>query len=319
MRSDTSFSPARRIRRAAAQRSRRRPVLAVGAVALALLATAGMAGAAPASQASESAPHFALASLTTPLPAVVTTAPPSDVAIEAQETLEAAEASLASAAAVTADIQASGLDVGDPDPTVDTASLTSAVERLQDAEDLPEPLVPDFTEDVVAAIAAVEERASLLRGALEGAQQRKAADEAAEKARLEAEAAAAAAAAEAESTQAKAPSTSIPTAPAAASASAAEAQAIARGMLASRGWGEDQFSCLVSLWHKESGWNAQAMNRSSGAYGIPQALPGSKMASAGADWQTNAATQISWGFGYIAGRYGTPCSAWSHSQSVGWY
>ena len=90
-------------------------------------------------------------------------------------------------------------------------------------------------------------------------------------------------------------------------------------MLGGYGWGDDQFGCLVSLWNRESGWNSQAYNSSSGAFGIPQALPGSKMASAGADWQTNAATQISWGLGYIAGRYGNPCGAWSHSESVGWY
>lgn len=94
---------------------------------------------------------------------------------------------------------------------------------------------------------------------------------------------------------------------------------IAAGMLGSYGWGQDQFSCLNSLWNKESGWNTYAQNPSSGAYGIPQALPGSKMASAGSDWQTNPATQIRWGLGYIQGRYGSPCGAWSHSQSVGWY
>jgi resuscitation-promoting factor RpfB len=97
------------------------------------------------------------------------------------------------------------------------------------------------------------------------------------------------------------------------------AQQIAHDMVLARGWGEDQFSCLVSLWNKESGWNVHASNGSSGAYGIPQALPGSKMASAGPDWQNNAATQISWGLGYISGRYGTPCGAWGHSQSTGWY
>jgi uncharacterized protein YabE (DUF348 family) len=99
---------------------------------------------------------------------------------------------------------------------------------------------------------------------------------------------------------------------------AGDAQQIASGMVAARGWGSDQFSCLVSLWSKESGWRTDAAN-SSGAYGIPQALPGSKMASAGADWQTSAATQISWGLGYIAGVYGTPCAAWAHSQSYNWY
>lgn len=106
---------------------------------------------------------------------------------------------------------------------------------------------------------------------------------------------------------------------AAAGTDAASAQAVARSMLSSYGWGDDQFSCLVSLWQKESNWNYLAQNASSGAYGIPQALPGSKMASAGADWQTNPATQISWGLGYISGRYGSPCGAWAHSQSVGWY
>jgi hypothetical protein len=94
---------------------------------------------------------------------------------------------------------------------------------------------------------------------------------------------------------------------------------IAKSMLRDYGWGLDQFSCLEPLWQKESGWNHTAANPSSSAYGIPQALPGSKMASAGSDWQTNPATQIKWGLGYINDRYGSPCGAWSHSQSVGWY
>lgn len=85
------------------------------------------------------------------------------------------------------------------------------------------------------------------------------------------------------------------------------------------GWGADQMVCLESLWTKESNWDYQAQNPSSGAYGIPQSLPGSKMASAGADWASNPATQIDWGLGYIADVYGSPCGAWSHSQSVGWY
>lgn len=93
---------------------------------------------------------------------------------------------------------------------------------------------------------------------------------------------------------------------------------IAQELLASRGW-SGQWSCLNSLWERESGWNPQAQNPSSGAYGIPQSLPGSKMASAGSDWQTNPATQITWGLNYIAGRYGGPCGAWSHSQATGWY
>jgi hypothetical protein len=96
-------------------------------------------------------------------------------------------------------------------------------------------------------------------------------------------------------------------------------KATAKAMLGQFGFGADQWGCLEQLWQKESGWNERAMNRYSGAYGIPQSLPGSKMASAGSDWQTNAATQIKWGLGYIKGRYGTPCGAWGHSQRVGWY
>lgn len=110
-----------------------------------------------------------------------------------------------------------------------------------------------------------------------------------------------------------------PVAPAAGVPDPGTAQAIAQSMLAARGLGADQYNCLVSLWNRESGWNVYAMNKSSGAYGIPQALPGNKMASAGADWATNPATQISWGLSYIDGRYGTPCDAWAYSESVGWY
>ncbi|MET0812416.1 MAG: lytic transglycosylase domain-containing protein [Microbacterium sp.] len=97
------------------------------------------------------------------------------------------------------------------------------------------------------------------------------------------------------------------------------AQAMAYEVVLARGWGDDQFGCLVALWNKESGWRVNAHNKSSGAYGIPQALPGSKMASIGADWETNPATQIIWGLNYISGRYGTPCGAWDKSQRSGWY
>jgi hypothetical protein len=96
------------------------------------------------------------------------------------------------------------------------------------------------------------------------------------------------------------------------------AQATALAILTSEGMGNDQYSCLVSLWNRESHWRVDAENPD-GAYGIPQALPGSKMASAGPDWQTNATTQIMWGLGYIKARYGTPCGAWAHSQATGWY
>lgn len=97
------------------------------------------------------------------------------------------------------------------------------------------------------------------------------------------------------------------------------AQAIAYEMVQARGWGDDQFACLQALWNKESGWRVNAYNASSGAYGIPQALPGSKMGSVAPDWETNPATQITWGLNYIAGRYSDPCGAWGSSQSRGWY
>ncbi|MGR0221695.1 aggregation-promoting factor C-terminal-like domain-containing protein [Agromyces sp. ZXT2-6] len=94
----------------------------------------------------------------------------------------------------------------------------------------------------------------------------------------------------------------------------------AREIMASQyGWGADQFQCLDSLWTKESGWNYQAVNPTSGAYGIVQAWPADKLATAGADWRTNAATQIKWGLQYISASYGTPCAAWGHSQAVNWY
>lgn len=111
----------------------------------------------------------------------------------------------------------------------------------------------------------------------------------------------------------------IHTAPAVGIPDPGSAQAIAYDMLIARGWGQQEYECLVALWTRESNWNVYAHNPSSGAYGIPQALPGTKMASAGSDWQTNPATQITWGLGYIAARYGTPCGAWEHSERKGWY
>jgi len=97
------------------------------------------------------------------------------------------------------------------------------------------------------------------------------------------------------------------------------AQAYAQERLLAMGFGSGEYACLYSLWMKESRWNYRAQNPSSGAYGIPQALPGSKMASAGADWRTNAKTQVRWGLSYIKGRYGSPCAAWNHSKAKGWY
>ena len=97
------------------------------------------------------------------------------------------------------------------------------------------------------------------------------------------------------------------------------AQSIAYNMMSSFGFDpKTQFSCLDNIWSRESGWNYLAVN-ASGAYGIPQALPGSKMASAGADWATDPTTQIKWGLGYIQSTYGTPCDAWAFWEGHGYY
>ena len=97
------------------------------------------------------------------------------------------------------------------------------------------------------------------------------------------------------------------------------AQSTAYNLLASFGFSpQTYFGCLVDIWNRESGWRYDAEN-ASGAYGIPQALPGSKMSSAGADWQNNPATQIKWGLGYIKAIYGNPCSAWAFEEANGYY
>ncbi len=97
------------------------------------------------------------------------------------------------------------------------------------------------------------------------------------------------------------------------------AQSTAYSIMASFGFSpQTYFGCLLDLWNRESGWVYDAEN-ASGAYGIPQALPGDKMASAGADWQTDPATQIRWGLGYIKAVYGNPCSAWAFEEANGYY
>jgi hypothetical protein len=99
-----------------------------------------------------------------------------------------------------------------------------------------------------------------------------------------------------------------------------QSKAYARAyILNTYGWGDDQWAALDQLWIRESGWNHLAVNPSSGATGIPQALPGDKMATAGADWRTNPQTQIRWGASYIKGRYGDPLGAWAHFTAKNWY
>jgi hypothetical protein len=96
-------------------------------------------------------------------------------------------------------------------------------------------------------------------------------------------------------------------------------QLIACDLLPSFGFSTGEMPSLVAMWSRESGWSASAYNAGSGAFGIPQALPGSRMASAGSDWRTNPATQIRWGLGYIRSRYGSPSGAWAFWRAHGWY
>lgn len=98
-----------------------------------------------------------------------------------------------------------------------------------------------------------------------------------------------------------------------------EAKSYAKSLMEQYGWDENEFTALDKLWQKESGWRWNAENPASKAYGIPQALPGSKMASADGDWKTNAHTQIKWGLDYIKHRYKSPLAAWKHSQDTNWY
>ena len=98
-----------------------------------------------------------------------------------------------------------------------------------------------------------------------------------------------------------------------------EYQKYALSLFPDFGWDETQLEPLINLWNRESKWNPRAHNKSSGAHGIPQALPGSKMASEGSDYYTNPEPQIRWGLKYIARTYGSPATAWSHFQSSGWY
>jgi hypothetical protein len=167
-----------------------------------------------------------------------------------------------------------------------------------------------------AAAVAAERAAAARAAAARAAAERAAAQRAAQRAAAQRAAAQQAAAQQAAAQQAAAQQAA--TEAAVRQAFSGTAQQIAVQMLARYGWA-GQFSCLDSLWVRESGWNVYADNPSSGAYGIPQALPGSKMASAGADWQSDAATQISWGLGYIQAAYGSPCGAWDHEEAAGWY
>lgn len=222
----------------------------------------------------------------------------------------------------TADVAKLGLDLGEVATTVDTSSLRTRISNASVSTANGDPLSDKQTATLSDATETVRAQTLTLRKAVVQAQATAAAakikaDEdakAAEAARVAAEQAAAAAVAQAEADAAAA-------AEALAKVNTVDgAKETARTMAKAKyGWGDDQFGCLDSLWTKESGWNYQAENASSGAFGIPQSLPGSKMATIADDWADNAATQIEWGLKYISGSYGTPCAAWGHSQATDWY
>lgn len=283
-------------------------------LALGMVATTGLAVAAPLSMPDASASAFS-APAATAAPTAMSVATLGStpnlkaVAQTADEATADAQSALAGASAVQADISSTGLPLSVGDTSIDTAALSDAVERLSASDLLPTVLLPALSQNAEVETQRVNDRVATLRGSLNEAVAAKAAADAAAEAQRQAEAAAAAEAQRQADAAAMLARVNTPDG----------ARDYAAQLSAQKyGWGSDQFSCLSSLWQKESGWNYQAYN-SSGATGIPQSLPGSKMASFGDDWQTNAATQIAWGLDYISRGYGTPCSAWGHSQSVNWY
>lgn len=197
--------------------------------------------------------------------------------------------------------------IADTKGKVDASDLTEVTTSLASFETLPLGKVVSLTARTKAETASVTAAAAK-------------ADRVAAAAKAAADKAARAAAAKAAAAKAAAQGAGSVVAPSGGNSPDA-ARATAKAMASSKyGWGSGEFSCLDQLWMKESGWNYAAVNASSGATGIPQALPGSKMGTAGSDWATNATTQIAWGLEYIkSSRYGSPCAAWSFSQANNWY
>lgn len=210
----------------------------------------------------------------------------------AAEAVTSGRAALTDAAAAVSAAQGSGLDLGDVSTAVGTSGLIETLADLDDVDSLTALEAPIVRVKASAEIASVTTQTAALR-------ERQAAAAAAKEAAAAAEAAAVALA-----------NSNTP------DGARATASAIAADQY---GWGSGEFECLNSLWEKESGWNYEAYNEDGGATGIPQSLPGDKMATFGADWATNATTQIRWGLDYIQRAYGSPCAAWGHSQSVNWY
>lgn len=246
-------------------------------------------------------------------PAALGAYPTEDALEQAAEAVEDGKIALVNAEALNNVVATADISLGTVTTAVDFVELRSDVRLLEGADDLSSQRLAELTDDVTAGTAAVGGRTDALQNALTTARVNKAAEEARLKAEAERIAAEKAAKKAAEDARRAAEALAAGNTP-------DGAKATARAMAAERyGWGEGEFSCLVSLWTKESGWNYQAYNQNGGATGIPQALPGDKMATAGSDWRTNATTQISWGLDYIQRAYGSPCSAWGHSQAVNWY
>ncbi|WP_031103028.1 transglycosylase SLT domain-containing protein [Streptomyces sp. NRRL S-146] len=226
---------------------------------------------------------------------------------------------VASATAVTAVGSVVGVASGstaqnnDAEATATGATLLADIPAGQQAQVQTASLTQQADAQAVQADASAKKDAeeAARKAAAETAVAKK---EAAEKAAKAAKAAEEAAKERAEVKAAASRSKDISDFPVASSYSIAQLQAMARQMVPS-----GQFQCFSNIVDRESGWNYKAVNPSSGAYGMFQALPGSKMSSAGADWQTNPATQIKWGLNYMNDRYGSPCEAWSFWQANNWY
>ncbi|MEV4774225.1 phospholipase [Microbacterium sp. LWH12-1.2] len=295
----------RNLRRASAAASARaavtarRPMMILGTATAALLGAALTAGLVSAPAAGAEQPDA-----TAIVSAFVTGSElPTKNADTAAITMVEAREAVAAADALTDEVAESGLAIDPAVAPLDTTDLQDRIDALDDRAEMPVLVLAALTADSVTETEGVLADTEKLQAAFTAAQEQKAAADAAQ------------AAAEQAAAEQAAQLASL-----AATNTVDGAKATAQQMAANQyGWGADQLSCLDSLWNKESGWNYQAYNDSSGATGIPQSLPGSKMASAGSDWETNAATQIAWGLGYISSVYGTPCSAWSHSQSTDWY
>ncbi|MFD5034195.1 transglycosylase SLT domain-containing protein [Streptomyces sp. NPDC058220] len=223
---------------------------------------------------------------------------------------------VASATAVTTVGAVVGVASGDPQVSGDNFEATAADMTLladipagQQAQVQTASLTQQADAQAAAADATAKksaEESARIQAAKDAKAKKEAADDKVERERAAKEAEERASRDEVRSASAFAPQSSY---------SVSQVQAIARQMVSA-----DQFQCFSNIVDHESGWNYKAQNPSSGAYGLMQALPGSKMSSAGADWQTNPATQIKWGLSYMnSDRYGSPCAAWAYWQANGWY